>query len=71
MTAALRFQPPSIAWRGKLARLRAEAQSHKPEHGEARGQLRCTCGSTIHFNIQSTGISRGRCSAGCGIRWSE
>lgn len=69
MTLATRFEPPSIATRGKLANLRAAAQAHKPQHGEAKGTLRCTCGAVFRFTIQANGISWGSCSAACGTRW--
>jgi hypothetical protein len=60
---------PTIAWRGQLARLRAEVQGHRPEHGERHGRLRCVCGATFTFSIQSNGLSRGQCAAACGARW--
>lgn len=62
---------PTIKQRGQLARLRADVQSQKPPHGELAGKLRCACGATLHFNIQSTGLSRGHCAAGCGVRWTQ
>lgn len=65
------FTSPTIAKRGKLAHLVAAVQQHKPEHGEKAGTMRCACGATLQFNIQSTGISRGRCTASCGMRWSQ
>jgi hypothetical protein len=65
------YQSPTIAWRGKLAHLVAQVQEHKPQHGEQQGTLRCICGGTVHFHIQATGASRGQCSAGCGVRWSQ
>lgn len=65
----MRHESPTIAWRGRLARLRADVQQEKPSQGERQGTLRCVCGATFHFNIQSTGLSRGHCSAGCGARW--
>lgn len=64
-------QSTAIAWRGKLANLVAQVQQHRPQHGEKAGTMRCVCGATLHFNIQSTGISRGFCSAACGVRWSN
>jgi hypothetical protein len=60
---------PTIAWRGKLVRLVAQVQQQKPEQGEKAGKMKCICGATVHFYIQSTGISRGHCAAGCGVRW--
>ena len=66
-----RFDPPSIAQRGKLAQLVAAVQQQKPQQGEKAGTLRCACGAPLHFNIQSTGISRGHCAAGCGMRWAQ
>lgn len=71
MTAATRFSPPTIAWRGKLANLRAEVQQHKPDQGEASGKMKCICGSTLHFRIQSNGISWAQCTAGCQARWCQ
>lgn len=65
------YTSPTIAWRGKVARLLAQVQEHKPEQGERASTLRCICGATLHFNIQSSGISRGHCSAGCGVRWCQ
>jgi hypothetical protein len=62
---------PTIAWRGKLARLRAQVQQHKPEHGERQGRLRCVCGAAFTFTIASNGLSRGHCAAGCGARWVQ
>lgn len=59
----------TIAWRGKVANLVAQVHQQKPQHGEKQGTIRCICGATVHFNIQATGISRGHCSAGCGVRW--
>lgn len=61
--------PPTIAWRGKLALLRADVQKHKPENGERQGTMKCICGASFHFNIQASGISRGQCAAACGARW--
>jgi len=69
--APSRFEPMTIAQRGKLSRMRAEVQQRKPEHGETRGSMRCACGATLHFTIQSTGISYARCSAACGVKWSQ
>lgn len=66
---AMRFEPPTIAWRGQLANLVAAVQRQKPEHGEKDGTMRCACGATLHWNIQASGISRARCSAACGMRW--
>lgn len=63
------YQSTTIAWRGKLANLVAQVQQQRPQHGERAGTLRCICGATLHFHIQSNGISRGHCSAGCGARW--
>lgn len=63
------FQPPKIAWRGRLAQLVAQVHDQKPEHGERAGKLRCICGATLTFTIQADGKSRGQCSAGCGARW--
>jgi hypothetical protein len=68
---SLRFEPPTIKERGELARLMDAVQRHKPEHGEASGTLRCACGGTLKFNIQSNGISRGTCLAGCWRRWQQ
>jgi hypothetical protein len=65
----MRHESPSTAWRGKLANLVAQVHQLKPEHGEKQGTLRCLCGATLTYNIQATGISRGQCSAGCGVRW--
>lgn len=67
----LRFEPPTIKQRGELARMMDAVHRHRPANGEASGTMRCTCGGTLHFNIQSTGVSRARCSAGCGIRWCQ
>jgi hypothetical protein len=67
----LNFSPPTIAWRGKVAKLLAEAQAHRPQHGESSGKLKCACGAALHFTIQSNGISRGRCAAACGVRWQQ
>lgn len=63
------YVSPTIAWRGKLANLVAAVQRQRPEHGEKAGTMRCSCGATLHFNVQASGISRGRCSAACGVRW--
>lgn len=63
------YDSPTIAWRGKLVRLIAQVHEKKPEQGEQQGTMRCICGATLTFNIQSTGISRAHCSAGCGVRW--
>jgi hypothetical protein len=71
VTHAARFDPPSIAWRGRLANLRAEAQGHKPAHGEVRASLSCMCGAKVRFTIQSTGISWGSCTAACGVKWDR
>lgn len=65
----MRHESPTIAWRGKVARLIAQVHDQKPAQGEHSSTIRCICGATVHFNIQSTGISRGHCSAGCGVRW--
>jgi hypothetical protein len=65
------FQVPTIAWRGQLALLRAQVQHERPEQGERAGTLKCVCGATFHFQIQSTGLSRGFCTAACGVRWHE
>ena len=63
------FQSPSTEWRGRLAQLVGQVQAQKPAHGERAGTLKCICGAPFHFTIQSTGISRGHCAAGCGARW--
>jgi hypothetical protein len=63
------FSPPTITWRGQLARLQAQVHQQKPQHGERQGTMRCLCGATLHFTVQSTGLSRGHCSAACGARW--
>lgn len=65
----MHYASPTIDWRGRLARLRADVHALKPQHGDHQGTLRCICGASFHFHIQSTGISRGHCSAGCGARW--
>lgn len=65
----MRHEVPTIAWRGKLANLVAQVQQQKPQHGERTGSLRCICGATLTYNIQATGLSRGQCSAACGVRW--
>lgn len=60
---------PTIAWRGKLARLDAQVQQHRPQQGEYTGRLRCICGAALNFTIQANGSSRARCAAACGVRW--
>jgi hypothetical protein len=65
------YRDVSIARRGQIARLRAEVQQQKTEHGERQGKLRCVCGATFTFNIQASGLSRGQCAAGCGARWTQ
>lgn len=65
------YQSPTIAWRGKLARLMADVQREKPAEGERAGKIRCICGATLHFTIDQAGRSRGHCSSGCGARWSQ
>lgn len=67
----MRFEPPTVRWRGRVANLMAAVYRQRPAHGEASGTLACICGARLLFNIQSTGISRGRCSAGCGVRWHQ
>lgn len=62
---------PTIAWRGKVARLMAAVQQEKPAQGERTGKIRCICGASLTFNIQATGSSRAHCSAGCGVRWTQ
>lgn len=69
--SAVSYSTPTIAWRGKVARLMADVQREKPQEGERTGTMRCICGATLTFNIQATGTSRGHCSAGCGVRWSH
>jgi hypothetical protein len=71
MTHAARFEPPTIAWRGKLANLRAAAQGYKPEHGEVTGSLKCMCGARVNFRIQANGLSWGSCTAACGVKWVQ
>lgn len=65
------YATPTIAWRGKLAQLQAQVYQQKPEHGERAGTIRCICGGTLHFTVQSSGISRAHCTAGCGARWVQ
>lgn len=67
----MRSEPLTVAKRGQIARLMAQAQEKRPQHGEVAGTMRCACGATLQFNIQSTGISRGHCIAGCGVRWVQ
>jgi hypothetical protein len=65
------YQDVTIAQRGKVARLVAAVQEHKPATGEHRSTMKCACGATLHFHIQATGSSRAHCAAGCGIRWAH
>jgi hypothetical protein len=65
------YHDVTIAQRGKVARLVAAVQQHKPATGEHRSTMKCICGATLHFAILSNGISRAHCSAACGIRWSH
>jgi hypothetical protein len=67
----MRHDTPTIAWRGRLANLVAQVQQQKPPHGEKRGTIRCVCGATLQFSVQSNGLSRAHCSAGCGVRWVQ
>lgn len=67
----MHYQSPTIAWRGKLARLMADVQREKPQDGQRSGRIRCICGSTLSFTIASTGKSSGQCSASCGARWDQ
>lgn len=65
-----RFEPPSLKERSQVAQAMSKVQEHRPSHGEANGKITCTrCGASLHFSIQSTGLSRGRCAAACGVSW--
>lgn len=66
----MNFAPPTIKRRGQVARLQAAVYQQKPAQGERAATMRCICGATLHFNVQSTGLSRAHCSAGCGVRWA-
>jgi hypothetical protein len=67
-----RFQPPSIKERGQVAQAMNAVQQFKPQQGEHKGTMRCTkCGSSLSFTIQSSGISRGQCSAAGCLRWCQ
>lgn len=67
-----RFDPPSIAFRGKLAQAMNQAYQQRQAGQDYSGRMRCPhCGSTLPFTVLSNGLSRGSCSAGCGIRWSQ
>lgn len=49
----------------------AEVYEQRPKQGEIEGRLRCVCGASLSFNVQSSGISRGRCTAACGVAWVQ
>lgn len=65
----MRFQPPTITWRGRLAQLVAQVQEMRPKHGESSGTMPCICGARLWWWINSSGASRAHCSAGCGAKW--
>jgi hypothetical protein len=66
----MNFAPPTISQRGQIARAMAAAYAHKPQVGEHTGTMKCTrCSSTLRFTIASNGVSRGQCSAACGVKW--
>lgn len=65
-----RFSPPTIRQRGQVAQAMAAVYAHKPEAGEAQGQITCpACRGHLKFTVTSSGISRGHC--GCGVRWCQ
>lgn len=67
-----RFEPPSLRQRSQVAAAMNAVQQHKPEHGEAKGRIRCTrCGDGLQFVIDATGRSRGQCAAACGVKWCQ
>lgn len=64
---------PAFAARvSPIARAMSAIQQHKPATGEYTGRISCPkCHSGLRFTIQSTGISRGQCSAAGCLRWCQ
>lgn len=53
-----------------IAQAMAEVQRHREPRCDVSGRIRCPkCRGALLFNVQSSGISKGRCSAGCGVSW--
>lgn len=68
----MQYTSPTIAWRGKLAQAVNKAHQQRIPTQEVRGTFECPhCRSPLHFVAQANGNTRGQCSSGCGIRWSE
>lgn len=65
-----RFQPHTVKHHGHVAKAMAAVQEKKPAIGEASGKVPCpACRGGLSFNIQASGLSRGRC--GCGLSWLQ
>jgi hypothetical protein len=55
-----------------IAQAMAQVQQHKQPGADVSGKIKCPkCHSTLLFNIQPSGISRGRCNAACGVSWCQ
>lgn len=66
----MRFEPPSLKFRGAVARAMAAAYEHRKRDEDYSGRMQCPwCKATVSFTVTPSGISRGQCSAACGVRW--
>jgi hypothetical protein len=62
----------SVQQYGQIARAMAAVHQHKHPTDEVKGRITCPkCGSSLRFVILPNGVSRGDCTAACGIRWSQ
>lgn len=66
------YSSPTIAWRGKLADAVHQVQQRRDPQRDVTGRITCpACRASLQFTVQANGLSRGQCTAGCGMRWCQ
>jgi hypothetical protein len=68
----MRFEVPSIKFRGAIAQAMAKAYERRDRLKDVSSSFPCTwCPGTVKFTTLIGGKSYGRCSSNCGVKWSE
>jgi hypothetical protein len=58
-----RYEPPSIKFRGALARTMAAVQEQRKADEDVTGKVPCQwCTGKVSFTVFPSGASRGRCA---------
>lgn len=68
----MRYEPITTRMRSAIAKAMAAAHEQRRPGQDVTGRIRCTsCSAQLQFTVFPSGMSRGACLGGCGVKWTQ